>query len=87
MIDPMWMIRPQRFSRIAGESARVRAMPAHKVELDQAIPVFVLDLFDRLRRIAAGVVDQDINPAKRPLCVACKPLGLVAHGRDRPRSI
>ena len=31
MIDPMWMIRPQRFSRIAGVSARVRAIPAPRL--------------------------------------------------------
>ena len=60
------MIRPQRRSFICGTSARVSAMQLSQVQLDDPVPVFVGDLVDRLRQIAAGIVHQNVDAAQSP---------------------
>ena len=79
------MIRPHRRSFMKGTSARVSAMHRAQVQLDEIVPVLVTNLVDRLGKIAARVIDQDIDAAERLDSRLGKLVGLVAmtHVGDR----
>ncbi len=80
MIDDVDDPAPAIFAHRGAERPR-QGHPRTEVQLDQPVPILVPDLLDRLRGVAAGVVDQDVDPAERRLRPAGEPHGLVAAGQ------
>jgi len=61
--DEIKMMRPNVFFHPGHQVARERHAGS-EIQLEDAIPIFIFDLIDRLRHVAAGVVHQDVDLAE-----------------------
>ena len=78
------MIRPHLFLIIAGDELAAEEHAARQVQLDDVVPDFVGRIDQRLRLVAAGVVEQHVAAAERLEHVGGQLLhgGAVVHVGD-----